>query len=171
MDPTATRPVPVRCCCPPVDGAVRHPDGDTIHVRTQYTYGDELALSRKSVRYQIGTHEGKPVVLPYTDGFLGEEAMLEIGVRDWTLVDGEGKPLPVDLTTILLLPGDVGALLSEEINAAWEASKVPLPNASGAPSPASSPASGTARPNRATRRSKKHSTSSSSSAPAGRLPN
>ena len=162
MDPTATVPVPVRCCCPPVDGAVRHPDGDVIHIRSQYTYGDDLALSKRSVQYRVATHEGKPVVLPYTDGFLGEEAMLEIGVKEWTLVTADGEPLPVDLTTILLLPGDVGALLSERINELWEASKVPLPNGSGAPSPASSAASGAARPNRATRRSKKGSTPSSS---------
>lgn len=160
MDPTATVPVPVRCCCPPVDGALRHPDGDTIHIRSQYTYGDDLTLSKRSVQYKVGVHDGKPVVLPYTDGFLGEEAMVEIGVKDWTLENDDG-PIPVALSSILLLPGDVGALLSERINALWEASKAPLPNVSGAPSPASSAANGAARPNRATRRSKKDSTPSS----------
>lgn len=152
MDPTATTPVPVRCCCPPVDGAVRHPDGDIVHIRSQYTYGDELALSKRSVQYKLVVHEGKPLMLPYTDGFLGEEAMLEIGVKDWTLVNDNG-PIPVELSTILLLPGDVGALLSERINELWEASKAPLPNVSGAPSADGSPT--TARPNRKTRRSRK----------------
>jgi hypothetical protein len=161
MDPTATRPLPVRCCCPPLDGAVRHPDGDVIHIRTQYTYGDDLSLSKRSVQYRVATDkDGNPVVIPYNDAFLGEEALMEIGVKDWSLVMDDGKPLPVDLTTILLLPPDVGASVSQAINEHWEASKAPVPNPSGAPSPATSPESSTARPNRATRRSRKPSTQS-----------
>lgn len=151
MDPNATRELPVRCCCPPLDGALRHPDGDIIRIRTQYNYGDALALSRQSVQYRLVEGE-KPQVLPYTDAFLGAEAMMRIGVASWTLEDADGKPAEVDP---LLLPQDVGEFVSEEINTEWEASRAPLPNGSGAASQGSSSEIGAAPPNRATRRSKK----------------
>ena len=163
IDPTATEPLKVRCVCPPLaDGTPRH-DEDTIDVRSQYGYGDSLNLSRKGVQYKIGVNpETKdPVVLPFTDAFAEHEALLEMAVTGWTLTDGKGDPLPVALSTILLLPEDVGNAVANAANAHYEASKAPVPNASGGPSPAGSPETPPARPNRATRRSKKPSTPSS----------
>jgi len=158
QDPDATTPISIRCVCPPKDEAVRHPDGDTVGVRTQYSYGDELQLSKQSVRYQTAVIKDKPMILPYTDAFLKEEAMLEIGIKDWTILNAEDQPVPVALSSILLLPPDVGSLLSVTINDLWEKSKASVPNGSGAPSLVSTAENSDARPNRATRRSRKHST-------------
>lgn len=162
IDPNATTPLTVRCLCPPnPDGSVRHPDGDTVRIRAYYGYGDALALAKAGVQYRMVVHEGKPAVVPYTDAFLQEQKMVELGVQAWTIEQADGTPLPLDLSTILLLPPDVGEQVSEAINAAYEACRAPVPNGSGAPSPLASPENTSARPNRATRRSKKHSTPSS----------
>lgn len=154
IDPAATHPVEVRCLCP----GAPHPS-DTITVRSEYGYGDALKLAKAAVQYRVVQNKkGEPVVLPYEDAFLQEEALLALGVKAWTLLDADGNPVPVGLPTILLLPPDVGEQVSTAINALYEASKVPVPNGSGAPSRASTPGSSAARPNRATRRSKRPST-------------
>lgn len=159
IDPTATVPVEIRCPCPPKDGAVRHPDGDSVDVRTQYGYGDSLTLARKSVQYRTGLDKDKQtIIIPYNDAFLQHETLLELGVKGWTIEDPDGQPLAVGLPTILLLPEDIGEYIATKINELYEASKASVPNASGAQSPATSPESSDARPNRATRRSRKPST-------------
>jgi hypothetical protein len=157
IDPTATEPIEVRCVCP----GTPH-DKDTIAVRSQYGYGDSLALSKASVKYQIGVHpkDKTPLVLPYTDAFSQHEALLELAVKEWSLVDHEGKPLPVALSSILLLPEDIGELIATKVNEFYEASKASVPNASGEPSQDSTPESSPTPPNRATRRSRKPSTRS-----------
>ena len=161
IDPTATVPVPIRCPCPPKDGEPRHSDGDSVDVRSQYGYGDSLALAKKSVQYRVGLNKDKEsVVIPYEDAFLKHESLMELAVKSWTLEDADGEPLPIGLPTFLLLPEDIGNVIAEKVNELYEASKATVPNGSGGPSPASSPETSPAPPNRATRRSRKPSTRS-----------
>ena len=158
IDPTATVPVPIRCPCPPVDGEPRHPDGDSVDVRSQFGYGDSLALAKKSVQYRVGLDKDQQaIVLPYTDAFLQHETLLELAIKSWTIVTESGEPLPVGLPTILMLPEDIGNVIAERINELYEASKATVPNVSGGQSPATSPETSPAAPNRATRRSRKPS--------------
>jgi hypothetical protein len=164
IEPESTEDVQTRCLCPPnEDGTPRH-ESDTVAVRDQYGYGDLLDIQKASLRFIPGVDkDGNATMRTVSDPVEEHLALLNIGIKRWTYELANGNPRPVAPITVRTLPEDVGDVIAKRINALYEASKPPVPNVSGAPSPASSPESSSARPNRATRRSQKRSTTKSGS--------
>lgn len=127
VDATATRTVERPCSCP---GVPRPHELDTAEVRLKLGYG-ELAIFR-----QAGWVRSKGAVFSNEDA---KATVLALGVKRWNLVlpDGSGR----NVTT-----QEIERLDEETVEWLYTAllpaiARVPLPNASGAPSPDGGPGS------------------------------
>lgn len=114
-DATAVIDLPWEVCKPKADGTRWH-EHDTVTIRTEYGYGDTVQLAR------VHTLAGR------IDPMAERVKLLEIGVRDWSLVDADGKPIPVGAATILLLPSKVGEFIGERIDEFYATADDELPN-------------------------------------------
>lgn len=150
IDPEATEvvPLPWELCKPKPDGSRWH-DSDTVTVRTEYGYGDTVELAR------VHTDAGR------IDAMGERVKLIEIGLKDWSLVGPDGAPIPVTLDNLMRLPPNAGQYIAQQIDERFSASDVPVPNDSSGRSQPSSLASSTASPNRAQKRAAKRSTSKS----------
>lgn len=147
-DPNATQTVdlPWELCKPKPDGSHWH-EHDTVDLRTEFVYADTLRLANVHTNGRID---------PGSERF----ELLQIGIRGWSILDGEGKPLDVGPATILMLPPTAGGWIAQKLDEFYIASDVTLPNPSSGRSAPSSPASSTASPNRATRRARRSTSKS-----------
>ncbi len=83
----------IECVCPlRPDGAVRHPDGDTIRLSPKLGFL-EVASARNSIviAQQEDAGAGSGILLAAMT-----EAFLVVGIESWTLVDEKAKPIPVN---------------------------------------------------------------------------
>lgn len=138
-------------CQPKPDGSAYH-EVDTVSVRTEWGYGDMLAINKMG--------SGNPGLL--WDAELGTLTLLARGITAWSFVDKDGKPVPIGMPMIRLLAPAVADRVAEVADRHYTAATAELPNPSGAPSQPSSPARLSALPNRAARRTAKRSTPRSS---------
>lgn len=134
-------------CEPKPDGTHYH-EFDTVSVRTEYGYGDMLAINKMG--------SGNPSLL--WDAELGTLTLLARAITAWSFVDKEGKPVPIGMPMIRLLAPGVADRLAEVADRHYTAATGQLPNPSGAPSLPSSPERSSALANRAARRTAKRST-------------
>lgn len=138
-DPDATSEVDLGPCrCP---GAVHGHDSATI--RAEIGDGELRSAYAPAQRFR---EDGSA----YIDEAAGDDAVAARFTLSWTLLDRRGKGVPITARTMSLLDSATRTALMLPLNAVVIGA--PLPNASGAPSPALSPASGS--PNRAARRRK-----------------
>jgi hypothetical protein len=81
----------IECVCPPrTDGSVRHPEGDTVTLRT--SLGFTSAITVRNVIALLAREEG----FDDTDILAAlTEKYLYLGIESWTIEDAKGKPVPV----------------------------------------------------------------------------
>ena len=88
--------VPIACPCP----GTPHPDGDTVFLRPKLGLGGGVALQSLLLGYLREVNEGKRILdWEEITGILSEGYLLN-GVSSWTLLDEDGKPVPVTRQTI-----------------------------------------------------------------------
>jgi hypothetical protein len=134
-------------CDPKPDGTPYH-EVDTVSVRTQYGYGDMLAINKMG--------SGNPSL--FWDAELGTLTLLARAITAWTFVDSDGQPIPIGMPMIRLLDPAVADRVAEVADRHYTAATSQLPNPSGAPSQPSSPERSSASANRAARRTARRST-------------
>ena len=115
-------------CDPKPDGSAWH-EHDTVTVRTQYSYGDELRINK------VGN--ANPGL--YWDSEAATLTLFQIGITDWSFVDRSGEKIPIVLPMIRLLDERIGSAVGAVLNDRYEAARAALPNPSGALSLPSSP--------------------------------
>jgi hypothetical protein len=125
----------IKCICPAKpDGAVRHPDGDTVTVRAALDFQGAVA-----VRNVIALMAGETGVAEADILAALSETYLYHGIESWTLVDDRGKDIPVNRANIhdLLLSHPFEAMtVSDEADGMYqEAVVLPLVNRAAASSP------------------------------------
>lgn len=131
--------VSIPCICPPKGDEVRHPDGDTVTLRTTLPFQAVVAL-----RYAIQvTKENDPQASVATIlGVLSEHYILG-GVESWTVVDEKNKPVEVTPTALrerLLMNLDAAMGVANVADDLYLAVMLPLLNrvlTSSPPSPTS----------------------------------
>lgn len=119
--------VPITCPCPRrADGETRHPDGDTVVLRDRLDF-DAATTVRKAIGL-VAEEGGEPeeILSVMTKWY----ALL--GIEAWTLVDEQGKQVPVNRATIRarLLENDEAYDAAMEVTDAADAlymAKVILP--------------------------------------------
>jgi hypothetical protein len=80
----------IECICPAKpDGSKRHPDGDTVTLREALDFTGALAV-RNVLRLKEDGDTVGDILAALTHAYLVH------GIESWTLVDAEGKPIPVD---------------------------------------------------------------------------
>ena len=114
----------IDCICPPKDGAVRHPDGDSITFREKLDFR-AVATIRWAVAINRETDPG--VSLAEQFGLISELYVLE-GVESWTLVDARGKPIEVSKPAIRehLLPFDQAQFVADYAEGLYQEVMLPL---------------------------------------------
>lgn len=138
-DPRATKPVALGPCrCP----GTPHADGDSAVVRAQI--GDGEAKSATVVGF--AATGGR-----YYDSAAGDNEAVARFTISWTLVDGDGRAVPITPELVTLLDEDTRDTLARAIAESVGNRGGPLPNGSGAPSRRSSPATSSASRIRGTR--------------------
>lgn len=133
-------------CQPKPDGSAYH-EFDTVSVRTEWGYGDMLAINKMG--------SGNPSLL--WDAELGTLTLLARAITAWSFVDKEGKPVPIGMPMIRLLDPAIADQIAAVADRHYTEATSQLPNPSGAPSQPSSPESLSALANRAARRTAKRS--------------
>lgn len=106
--------VQVACLCPPrADGTPRHPDGDEITLRERLDF-----RGAATVRNSIALLKSADPDASFAEvlAVLTEQYILA-GVTLWTVLDADGKPLPVTKPNLrsLLLANDVAATLVGDV--------------------------------------------------------
>jgi hypothetical protein len=143
-NPDATEVIDLdREYCPPKPDGTPYHDHDSVTVKTDYSYGDLLFVSK------LG--QATPGIL--WDNEMATLGLLSRAIRGWSFVDDEGKPVEIGLPMIRLLHAEVADKVAEVADRHYTESTTTLPNVSGAPSPASSPESRSASPKRKRKRS------------------
>lgn len=89
--------VHIACPCPPTEQGPRHPDGDDVELRARLSLAGGIAVQSLLVEQLKAI--GKALDSAALSGLLAEGYLLS-GVAAWTLVDADGKPLPVTPETI-----------------------------------------------------------------------
>lgn len=131
------------CTCP----GTPH-ERDTITHLSDVGYDDIVAVARASTKNHVTTDKaGNPALMTYQDPFLEQLALLDHMVTGWSLVDEDGKAIPLNPRR---LRESIAEPLAQKLDLIYQAARKPLPNASSGPSPAPSPV--TNKPNRAARR-------------------
>lgn len=87
----------IPCVCPPrADGAVRHPDGDTVTLRERLDF--RAALTARNTMVLLKTEDpdasAAEVLAVLT------ETYLLLGITGWSLVDAKNKPVEVSRAAI-----------------------------------------------------------------------
>jgi hypothetical protein len=141
-DPNAVDTFEVACPCP----GTPH-DEDTITHRTELGAGELESVG------QYGWQRGNSQDFGFYDEAAAMSFLVTKAVTRWTLVDGEGKGLPITIRNAELLPGAIRSELRSRLEAAaeWEAGG-PAPNAPGVPSRSTSRASASRTPTSRRRR-------------------
>ncbi len=124
--------VSIRCICPPDDGQLRHPDGDSVTLPDILDFRKTLTV-RQYVSHERTGDESVPEFI-----VLLIEAYLLHCVTAWTLVDAAGKALPVSKANIReVLMADANMDVAETVGGAADelySGKVFLPLMKGASS-------------------------------------
>jgi hypothetical protein len=98
----------VPCLCPPTAEGVRHPEGDTVTLRDPLDFRTAVTM-QKAVTILFSDQPGAS-----PEQVLGvlSEAYVVHGVASWSVVDGKGKPVPVNPATVAatLLPHVAAAM-------------------------------------------------------------
>ena len=96
----------IDCICPPLAGETRHPDGDTVTLRPKLDF-----VTAATIQHTISVVrlEDRQVDIEEILGRL-TQAYVKYGVESWTIVDADGKPVPVN-------PGTVEDVLFADITA------------------------------------------------------
>jgi hypothetical protein len=97
------RDIPIACICPPdANGQTRHPAGDVVTLKWPLGFREVMVI-RKSIGWaQVATPDASP---PAVLALL-VEAYVTHCIESWTVLDGQGKPVPVTEQSIrdFLLP-------------------------------------------------------------------
>jgi hypothetical protein len=102
--------VPIPCPCPPkADGALRHPDGDTVTLRDRLDFKAGQTIEWAVTFARDEGAEAPEILATMTEWY----ALL--GVSAWTLTDDHGKPLPVTRAAIrgTLLESPAAAIVAD----------------------------------------------------------
>jgi hypothetical protein len=100
----------IECVCPVrPDGAVRHPNGDTVTLREKLDFRSALTARNTVIliKQEDEQADAAAILAALT------EVYLLMGITSWTLVDAKAKPLPVSRD-------NVRALMDEHPDAAME---------------------------------------------------
>jgi len=97
----------IDCICPPLAGETRHPEGDTVTLRPKLDFRTAATIQHSVSVLRLEEQE------PAVEEVLARltEAYVRYGVESWTIVDAEGKPVPVT-------PSNVEAVLFADLTAA-----------------------------------------------------
>ena len=82
----------IECVCPVrSDGAVRHPDGDTVTLRERLDFRSALTARNTVIliKQEDEQADAAAILAALT------EVYLLMGITSWTVVDARGKPVPV----------------------------------------------------------------------------
>lgn len=152
----------IPCVCPPrADGAVRHPDGDTVTLRERLDF--RAALTARNTMVLLKTEDpdasAAEVLAVLT------ETYLLLGITGWSLVDAKNKPVEVSRAAIrdlLAEHPDEAMTLGDAADGLYsEAVILPLLARAQNSSPPMPIAGSTSAPKRSTPRSRKPSSPSS----------
>lgn len=150
-----SHPVHIPCPCP----GTPHPDGDTVGLREKLGLAAGIALQRMV----INANQNRPDAEELT-GKLAEGYLLH-GVEDWTLVNEDGRPIPVTDITIrkwLLEDFATAAPIADQADGLYMAAVLlPLVNRAQTSSPSSPTNGSTSRPRSGTSKRPKPSKPSS----------
>lgn len=126
-DPDTTDEVDLGSCrCP----GTPH-ERDSAQVRTDYGDGEVRAI------YEAATAVTSSGLIRVLEA-VGDDLAIAKFTISWTLLDGEGKPIPINAQVAGRLKGSARNALLAVINPAIERAGGELPNASGGRSPGSS---------------------------------
>ncbi len=99
----------IDCICPPQAGETRHPEGDTVTLRPKLDF-----VTAATIQHTISVVrlEDRQVDIEEVLGRL-TQAYVKYGVQSWTVVDAEGKPVPVNPGTVedVLFPNLTAAMI------------------------------------------------------------
>ena len=120
---------PVPCLCPPTpEGTTRHPDGDTVTFKERLDFRTAATIQHAVSAFRLARGDDEVAVEEVLATLT--EAYLRYGIASWTLVDKEGKPIPVtpsNVETYLLVDIATAAVLGDEADSAFsEAILLPL---------------------------------------------
>jgi hypothetical protein len=99
--------VKIDCICPPLAGETRHPEGDTVTLRPVLDFRTAATIQHAVSVLRLEEQE------PNVEEVLARltEAYVRYGVESWTIVDADGKAVPVT-------PSNVEAILFADLTAA-----------------------------------------------------
>jgi hypothetical protein len=100
----------ITCACPPkAEGEPRHPDGDTVNLRTKLDSRSALAMRWSVIQLKADDPDASVAEIL---GVMSEQYLLH-GIESWTLVDEKGKPLPCTKANIRtrILAQDLEAIM------------------------------------------------------------
>ena len=97
----------IPCICPPLRGAVQHPDGDTVTLLERLPFRSAIAIRNDFIILKSASYVSPGEALAALS-----EGYLYHGIVSWTLCDEKGKALPVSREAIhdALLPHTEEAL-------------------------------------------------------------
>lgn len=98
----------IDCICPALpDGSTRHPEGDTVSLRPKLDFRTAATIQHAISVLRLEEQE------PAVEEVLARltEAYVRYGIESWTVVDRDGKPVPVT-------PSNVEALLFADLASA-----------------------------------------------------
>lgn len=84
----------VACLCPPRDGAVRHPDGDTVTFKEKLNFHDRVVARKVIELSALGDGGDADILAALTEFYLFN------CIAEWTLRDAKGKAVPVSRASI-----------------------------------------------------------------------
>ena len=100
------------CICPPLAGETRHPQGDTVTLRPVLDFRTAATIQHAVSVLRLEDQE------PAVEEVLARltEAYVKFGVESWTVVDADGKPVPVNPHTVedVLFPNIAAAMVVGE---------------------------------------------------------
>jgi len=90
----------IECVCPVrPDGAVRHPEGDTVNLRERLPFQSALAARNTVILMRQGDDETEPSTSAEILAALTEVYLFH-GIKSWTLTDAKAKPIEPNRHTI-----------------------------------------------------------------------
>jgi hypothetical protein len=93
----------IGCVCPPrADGSTRHPDGDEVRLRERLDFRASVTVRQAVTLLNQDDPDADTaeILAVFT------EQCLLFGIESWTLVDADGKPVPVTRTAIRAFMAD-----------------------------------------------------------------